>query len=123
MHLFNTSGFIQEEACYMKVPIIVSNFGDVLIFDSIEKAERYIEPIDVDNNEYIAYDSEGHLLHLVNLPRYQVAIEPAETEPNHANELREILMDFLARTGVSKSWLSRASLQELVKKGMEYTTE
>jgi hypothetical protein len=107
----------------MKAPVILSNYGDVLIFDSIEKAERYIEPIDVTNNEYIAYDSEGRLLRLVEQSRYRVIVEPVESDPSHRGELREILVDFLARIGVSQNWLAGASLEDLVTKGLEYKTE
>lgn len=43
-------------------PVIADNHGDLLIFESVSKAEAYIEAIDVLNNEYVLYDSEGRLL-------------------------------------------------------------
>lgn len=46
----------------MKRPIIIYDNGDLLIFESIEKAESYLEPIDIDI--YTGYDSQGHLLSL-----------------------------------------------------------
>jgi len=46
----------------MKAPILIDESGDITIFDSIEDAERYMEPIDVRNGEYIARDAEGVLL-------------------------------------------------------------
>ena len=33
----------------MKPPIIVDDHGDVSVFDSVEKAERYLEPMDAKN--------------------------------------------------------------------------
>ncbi len=50
------------------LPIIVDNYGDVLVFKSVDDALVYLEPIDVLNNEYIAFDAEGRLL-------YQFAME------------------------------------------------
>ena len=48
----------------MRPPIIVDNFGDVMFFESAHTAERYLEAIDVEHGEYVAYDSEGRLLQL-----------------------------------------------------------
>jgi hypothetical protein len=107
----------------MKAPIIIDNFGDVLIFDSVEKAERYIEPIDVLNGEYVAYDSEGRLLHPIIESPFKVVLMPAEGEAGHAQELHEVLIDFFKRIGTSKDWLGRASLHDLVMKGLEYKSE
>ena len=38
--------------------------NDVNVFSSIEKAEMYMEAIDVENNEYIVTDAEGEILPL-----------------------------------------------------------
>jgi hypothetical protein len=43
----------------METPIVVLESGDVLFFRSLSCAKRYLEPIDIRNDEYIAYDSEG----------------------------------------------------------------
>jgi hypothetical protein len=81
-------------------------------------AERYIEPIDVDR--CIGYDSEGRLLHFTVTSNKQVSICSAESEPKHSDELRRILVRFLAYIGESGSWLSNASLQDLVAKMMKH---
>jgi hypothetical protein len=107
----------------MIAPIIIYNFGDVLIFETVEKAERYIEPIDIDNNEYIAYDSEGRLLRLIVRSRNRVHIEATEAEPNHADEVRKILIDFLAYVGLLRDRLLNATLQDLIVEGLKYKTE
>lgn len=49
----------------MKAPIVLDENGDVSLFATVEEAARYMEPIDVRNNEYVAYDSEGYRLKLV----------------------------------------------------------
>ncbi len=37
----------------MKSPIAVCESGDISIFKSVAEAERYLEPIDVSNHEYV----------------------------------------------------------------------
>ena len=48
----------------MKPPIKVIEGNDVNIFSSVEKAEMYMEAIDVENNEYIVTDADGKILPL-----------------------------------------------------------
>jgi hypothetical protein len=106
----------------MKTPIFINERGDVSVFESVEDAEHYIEPIDVANNEYVGYDSEGRLLQLTVTDANRVNIRSAESVPRHAAELRKALTWFLSYVGVSENWLSNASLQELVEKMLEYKT-
>lgn len=109
----------------MRPPIIVNNFGDVMFFASVAAVEQYLEAIDIENNEYVAYDSEGCLVTLGVVKQKglssgikRVVVERAEAEPTHASELRNTLVDFFGRVGVSKDWLASASLEELVKRGI-----
>lgn len=48
----------------MNDPIIIYENGDFLFFDSVREAADYLEPIDVKNNEYTAYDVNGRLVDL-----------------------------------------------------------
>jgi len=103
----------------MKPPIFVYENGDLTIFASVEDAETGLEPIDVENDIYTAYDSEGRLLQLIpTSPR--ITMKDGEKEPTHAEELRVILFEFLLYVGLSGDWLKGASLQELVAKASEY---
>lgn len=103
-------------------PIIVDEQGTAIVFESIEGAERYLEPIDVRNNEYVAYDSEGRLLRfLPTSPR--ITIEAAELDPRHSTEVRELLIRLLGYTGVAVDMLRGESLQDLVTKSLEYKTK
>ena len=78
----------------MQPPIIVSEHGEVVVFESIETAARGLEPIDVRNGEYIAYDSEGFLLTLVaSEPR--ITISGRLDQPARPEELRQALVDFI----------------------------
>ena len=103
----------------MKAPIIVDEHGAATIFESVKDAERYLEAVDVENNEYIAYDSEGRLLRLIpTTPR--ITIRGAEQSPTHSPELRTLLTNLLGYTGVPASSLREATLQELVEKALEF---
>lgn len=105
----------------VKAPIIVDENGDVNIFESIEDAERYLEPTDVENNEYTAYDSQGRLLRLI-ATHPRITIESAELEPSHISQLHTILQRFLAYMGLSEAYLRNASSTELIKRLLEYKT-
>ena len=104
----------------MKAPIIVNEHGDIAVYESVEDAEMDLEAIDVENNEYVAYDSEGRLLRLIPKPLHEVVIVSAEQEPSHADELHAILFRFLMEVGVPADWLKQASLQELVAKALDF---
>jgi hypothetical protein len=43
-------------------PIITNERGDVNVFGSIGEAEAYVEPIDIENDEYEFYDATGLVL-------------------------------------------------------------
>jgi hypothetical protein len=105
----------------MKPPIIVDNYGDTMIFTSIEDAEVYLEPIDVENGEYIAYDSEGRLLELI--PTHpRITIRCSEQEPMHSDELRELLVSMLEETGTARDRIITESLKELVERSLKFKT-
>ncbi|QQR68907.1 MAG: hypothetical protein IPI58_08770 [Alphaproteobacteria bacterium] len=50
----------------MKTPLILyeKDSRDVCMFSSAAALERYVEPIDVENGEYQAYDADGKVLDL-----------------------------------------------------------
>ena len=55
----------------IKLPItLTEKNGDSCVYYSLADAEKAMEPIDVENGEYLARDAEGHLL------RLQVVTEP-----------------------------------------------
>jgi len=75
-------------------PIFVDNHGDVSVFRSASYAESWMEPIDIENHEYIAYDASGRLLAL-SADRRRVYISLAEQEPTHSEQLAKALRHFL----------------------------
>ena len=107
----------------IKPPIIANNFGDVLFFRSKRDAEVYIESIDVRNNEYVIYDSEGRLLQVTVNSNNTVVIQTAEEEPTHASQLRELLQKHLLALGVPSEWVAKALLPEIIVKRLEFQTD
>jgi len=106
----------------MKLPIILSNFGDVLVFATIARAIQYIEPIDVVNREYVAFDGEGRILEITYSKMGGISIEPGEDTPSHAEDLQAILRAFFRAIGLDEAWITTAQLAELVEKGLAYQT-
>ncbi len=100
-------------------PIIVDESGDVDVFESVQYAESYLEAIDVEKRRFVAYDKEGRLLELLPTST-RITIRSAEEQPNHADDLKNLLLKFLSRVGVSSDWLAEASLEELVNKSLEF---
>ena len=103
-------------------PIIVYEHGDVLVFTEKGKAESYLEPVDVLNNEYVAYDSTGLVLKLrvVDEPVEHVVIGvdgPPERQPEL---LTSILRRFFSKIGIEQRWIAGTSLPELVERALEF---
>lgn len=115
----------------MKPPIfiVVASNGDLLAFDSVAHAERYVKSIDVEKGEYVqAFDSEGRLLALeVERPTVRhnflglesieltpVHLVERESDPTHSMDLMSTLLGALARVG-QPSERAKATLGELVE--------
>jgi hypothetical protein len=96
-------------------PVIVDTGSELLLFTTIAKAEGYLEPIDVENDEYpAAYDSQGRLLELriERIPRTYffglmrstaeyVRIQPALSGGDHSPELTARLRTCLGALGAT----------------------
>lgn len=75
-------------------PIFVIDGQDVIVFESVKEAKLSLEPIDVTNSVYVAYDAQGRLLRLETDDR-RVNMFLAQDEPTHADELEAALREFL----------------------------
>ena len=114
----------------MRPPIIVIENGDVTIFESVEKAQNGLEPIDVKNGEYVTYDRDGRLLHLavvrIEMPSYfgkvksieGVEISEAGDGAGSALELRNTLVNFFKKTSVDDRGYEELELSDLVNKAI-----
>lgn len=81
----------------MKEPIIVADSGDILIFESLTKAERFLEPHIIDDAKQRIYDSEGRLLKFTTekgIRAERAILHSVEEKPSHALELRSALVLF-----------------------------
>jgi len=100
-------------------PIILDESGDTGVFDSIESAELDMEPIDVEDNRYVAFDSVGRLLRILpTTPR--VTLEAAEEFPNHAEQVRALLIKFLGDCGSTDPNLPTLTLEQLVQRSLPF---
>jgi hypothetical protein len=112
----------------MKPPIIVTEPGDVDIFESVLDAERYLEAPSVKEGRLKVYDSEGRLLSLeqesasdLKLLGVTLVIDPGtvkigreESAVMHEGELRHVLVEYLSATGVDQKSLEGATLENVL---------
>jgi len=114
-------------------PIFVEENGDVQAYDSLERAELDVEIVDVRNNLFRFFDSEGLVLRAeVTAPlppagrlrrlfstrteRVKlIAPEPAERRPE---QLTDILRDFLGRAGSAGAGMSTEELARTALPGL-----
>ena len=103
----------------IRPPIIVRGDGELVLFRSLESAVSYLEHYDVDDGVYDkAFDSKGTILALGTTrakawKEPTVTLREAEGEPARPEQLRELLIDSLAVTGIEN--LHRLSLDQLVE--------
>ncbi len=106
----------------MKPPIIFNESprpdwsGDLSVYESVEWAERGLEPYAAADTWLRAYDSEGRLLKMTALwESYRVRLEPAEETPSHLEALTNLMRDYLPRIGLPPSDVGAMSLDEMLK--------
>lgn len=98
----------------IRPPIIVDARGDLLVFHSVNAAERELSPSDIREGHYpVAYDADGRKLRievkvrerkiLGLFPDVKEWVEVAAVEhiPTHEQTLREFLLRFIRPTGAS----------------------
>lgn len=107
-------------------PIVVDENGDLTIFNSVAEAEGHLEPVDVANDEYVAYDAKGRRLRLEIDPRekvrgfvvsndYGVKIRLMEGQSSAEPALRSALLRFIRLAGLPEpDDLERAELATLI---------
>lgn len=90
----------------MQTPLVVSEMGDIDLFETVREAEVYLEPIDVENDEYEAFDASGRrlILDVVNevLPgksypvrMTRIRLDEAIHDPS-VDRLAKLLREYLA---------------------------
>ena len=118
----------------MKLPIIVEEHGDLLVFQDVESACLYLEPVDVLNSEYVAYDAEGLIVELSITEKIQqskvfgetkiesVEISQSGVAENRSGELLKKISDYLYRVG-QEGIDEDQSLHQLVARLQSYVAE
>lgn len=54
----------QVEDVAFPVYVLAKDCGDVTVYPSLDKMQGYMEAVDVENEEYQAWDAAGHVLEL-----------------------------------------------------------
>lgn len=98
----------------MLAPIVIVENGDVSFFADVSIAARALEPIDVRNNEYVAYDSLGYTLQLV-LDYQHVTISGRTSVTPKPEELNSVLRSFYERAVGEPVLSSVEPLQQLLE--------
>jgi len=108
----------------MKLPIFdIGEMNDILIFESKELAENYIEPIDLINGDVRLLDSEGRLLDAVPHPKLNsIIINDNDSKATHSKELKNQIIKFLTIVDdcIDKDNLRDKSLDSLVQMTLKY---
>lgn len=114
-------------------PVIVASVDGLCAFEGVEAAERYMEPIDVQNGEYLfACTSKGERLEIgvevtrkpwlsrlssASAPRTRLVPSGEMLEPK---ELARQLKSWLADAGQDHAPLEEISVQQLVALAVRY---
>ena len=109
----------------IKEPIFAYDPADLLVFETVWKAERYIEPIDADDSIY--FDDEGQILK-ASVENDNKGIERTiirETNAPQYNKvkLRQIIVDTLEYVNYSKQELENKTFPELLEEIIKFKTE
>jgi hypothetical protein len=64
--------------------VLVKDSGELLRFDSIAEMQHHLERIDVENDEYLAWESSGRPIHMTVLEPLWLKLESKAEEPDTA---------------------------------------
>ena len=117
----------------MKLPIIAFCDGYISVFPTVEFAEGYIEPIDVENGEWQVFDAEGQRLRITVenesthglwaiFSRYTQVVQISEFSPQLVEE--EVLRNLIIKYGerpIQKPEVSRETLESMPLKQLVTT--
>jgi hypothetical protein len=100
------------KAIHFPIYILSKDDGEVQCFDSHESLARYIEPIDVENGEYEAWDKDGNPMRLgVQKPSW-LKIEPAISS---SVSLKDALRNYAKANGVQITEGKADSFSEMLR--------
>jgi hypothetical protein len=115
-----TSDFDYDSATVPEGALFVAADEPLLVFPSVRAAERWIEPIDVENGVYpAAYGPRGEPYRIASV-RKRVIIEPTGG-PNRPEDLRVLLLRSLHSRG--QTFEDDAPTEELVQQVWRWESE
>jgi hypothetical protein len=94
-------------------PIFILEELDVAVFDSMEDAERFLEPWQIKKGGGRIFDADGRLIR-AEVSGYRVVLTLAEERPSHAHELEDVLRRYLKAIGDIAADSSKCDLPCLV---------
>jgi hypothetical protein len=109
----------------IKEPIFVYDPADLLVFETIWHAERYIEPIDAKDGIY--FDAEGQILKAStekDIKGFErTIIRENDFVQYNKVELQRIIMETLEYVNYSRQELRSKTFQELLVEILKFKTE
>ena len=105
----------------MKLPLIIAEGIDLSFYDDVESAEGSMDGVDVEYGDYVGYDAQGRKLRITatGVQRFGITIDIGQThvaldedEPNHSQELRALMREYLRFLG--RPGPRYGSLEELI---------
>lgn len=101
-----------------RLPIIIDDNGDINFFETLARVSYELEAIDVENDEYEAFDARGCVLTLL-ADEGEVRIVVPPVPVFHPDELAVRLKRYIERVGAHRfdglpADLATARLEELV---------
>jgi hypothetical protein len=96
----------------IKYPLILNDkvFHEVRVFMTADDANNSLER----DGDYSVYDAEGRLASL-RMDTDGYVIDGFEEQPNHKDELKQILIDFLTRYGKTVEDMKEWTLDQLFR--------
>jgi hypothetical protein len=120
----------------LRPPLFADDNGDLLVFETAEYLESYLEPENIDDPTMRIYDCEGRLLKLVQLPPEssfarvfglpgrRIGLVRVDQDPIRPDELHQKLVKFLGREAViPEGQLQSEPLSRLVELSMPFVTK
>ena len=121
---------------HLEYPLVVAEGLDVSFYASVDRLEKQLEAIDVDEGIYLAFDASGRRLALGVSPRKRtrkifgltfdttpspqfVVVESAEADPHHGVELETVLREYLAAVEPGAQ-IQEGSLRELMERASSH---
>lgn len=119
------------QSVLIKPPVFQTHSDWAAVYPSARDVEDHLEPWYLDEANHKPWcDSAGRLLRIIGSDpdvkdwrEWWVKVQCVQPEPMHVDELRQALRGLLSLHGLPKDWLSRASLEELAARALEYSFE